>query len=778
MKYSLYKIILFLKNRKVQYALSFFLFILLGVYGYLHATRGIDLTDEGMYLSTTMRFSMGDIPLRDELMSVLTQFNVLLSPFFMIYPEISLLHMRCLGLAIHTVSIFTLFLLFSRYGPLFFVALACGGIFFSNVFIMSPSYNNFSRDFSLIAMVCWLSSGLSLRRSVQLGLAILAGLFFTLMVLSYLPMFILIIIPLTIMVISHFFLKKHPHYSHSSRIFFLTFVSLMVCVVSTVIVCGLLPDVVQGFMEAAQATTVGSEGLWVKVHYVFKGFLNALPQGLKVAGIVIIALFFLAIQRGKTTFDVVCSILAFMTAFLPVALFLSQQEEASYRIFILSFALILSIIGFFLNDERTHVSKSDAQWKTIKNIALSWGLMTMFMYGVSSSNGFRQCIYGIAPIFVVGMITLYRFVNSHFSQSADITIRKTIWPMVYIAITVSFIIAGLTIHSQYTYREEEVDKLTARFTYPKLAGIYSTPEKVKALEGLLRYLKGKVKPHDYFLAYNYIPMLYFLTHTRPAYGAAWAMEQWPVSIRKRLVRDMIDEKRIPDYCIRMMAYPGVRWNTSNRITAYSKDDPLHAFVMSHYYLEKIMYPFEIWHRGHGPKFRLFDQMTPVFTSSFTSWKGPNRIDMHDLDKTAPPLVLQWVRGDFEVSCIPDKEGNILRVFPSGREKRDRMWIQLGYMLNKNGFAIPFQPGRKVIVTLSARISDRKKRPAQLFIQDTAKTKERNTVAIYNTSWEKYIVAKNIRDGATTMRCGILWWPGSNDEWLEGKDVRIYSCNGS
>ena len=130
----MYNVILFLKNKKAQYALSFFFLILLGVYGYIHATKGIDLTDEGMYVSTAMRFSMGDIPFRDEFMSALSQFNVLLAPVFWIFPEISLLQMRFAGIGLHVVSLFVLFLFLSRYAPPLLIALLCSTMFFVNNF--------------------------------------------------------------------------------------------------------------------------------------------------------------------------------------------------------------------------------------------------------------------------------------------------------------------------------------------------------------------------------------------------------------------------------------------------------------------------------------------------------------------------------------------------------------------------------------------------------------------------------------------------------------------
>ena len=195
--------------------------------------------------------------------------------------------------------------------------------------------------------------------------------------------------------------------------------------------------------------------------------------------------------------------------------------------------------------------------------------------------------------------------------------------------------------------------------------------------------------------------------------------------------------------------------------------------MSNYYLDKIIYPFEIWHRGQGPKLGIFDQMVPDFESSFRNWKGPNTIKMHDLPKTTPPLSLQGFRGDFNFTRISYKDGNIIRVSPLRKNKKGELDIQFGYTLNENGFDLKLHPGQEVILIISASLSVKTKRPTVLFIQDKRQTWERNGVAISETSWEQYIVTKRIRDGATRIGFGINWRPENENEWLEIKDVRIY-----
>ena len=95
MNISLHKTILFLKEQKVQYLLSYCLFVMLTVFGYAHATKGINMTDEGIYLSTPMRHALGDAPFRDEVFTTVYPYDLITSPVFMVYPDVSILQMRC-----------------------------------------------------------------------------------------------------------------------------------------------------------------------------------------------------------------------------------------------------------------------------------------------------------------------------------------------------------------------------------------------------------------------------------------------------------------------------------------------------------------------------------------------------------------------------------------------------------------------------------------------------------------------------------------------------------
>jgi hypothetical protein len=764
MKVTRNKALHFLNRRTVHCLLSLCLFLLMVGFGYLRATKGIDLTDEGSYLSTAMRYSLGDVPFRDEFMNTVRPFDLLVSPVFIVFPDISLLQMRSLGLILEILSLLTLFLFFSRYAPPLLVAFACSVAFFINCGILSPSYNSLSRGFSTISLTFYLFSCVSEGRYRRISLSALGGAFFSLCVLSYPSQILLLIIPIAAGVFSLLSPTRRDILWTPWFVFVGTFVSLMAFAFILLISFGLLPDFVEGFSTMRSITPFGS-GPWVKSQILLRELLQIMPYGLGILCVYLVA--FLIVPANRRRFDFIFAALAVA---IMSSIFAIPSPPATLKVFV--FAVILPFVGLLLKYRVDSQSSSNINWNMIRNSAIAWGFFLALLYGTTSGNSVLQCRNGIAPLLAVGIVTLYRFVDEHARSSGD-SMRRLMWPVLPYLMIIPFCFAGLKYSYHNIYRDLDVHELTARFKHPKLKGIYSTPEKVAALGDLLDYLDERVKPRDYFLAYNYIPMLYFLTHSRPAYGAAWARDDWPLPVRQRLLSKMIQQDRIPEYCVRMLTWPVNSWK---RVMPYDDRGPLDLFLNSNYYLEHIIYPFEIWHRGKGPRLRAFDQMSPMFQDSFNNWKGPATVPMRQLATNAPPLILQGFRGDFNFSKISDRDGERIRVSPFRKGEKGSMWVQFGYTSGENGFEVDLRPGQQVIFTISARLFEKPIKPALLFIRDKTTAWNTNSVFISNTSWERYIVSKRIRGGATTLALGINWEPRDEGQWLEIKDIRIYTTS--
>lgn len=785
MKASANKNTFFLNKQKVQYSLSIFLFILLFGFGYYHATKGIDLTDEGMYVSTPMRYSLGDVPFRDEIMNATRPFDVLLSPIFKVFPDLSLLQIRLVGLGLHSVSIVVLFLFLSRFAPPLIVAMPCAVSFIVSkpYNIFSPSYNSLSSDLSLLALTLWLISLASNNKVRRRIFSSLGGLFCALAILSYSTLIVIVGVPLAVAFIGLLSFEKKQKLFYTSIPFVKVFAIVSLIVVVAVMKYGLMGDIIDGFRMTVTSQGSISGGLMSRPMAWIRELLQYAKYGLMPLGTVGLASFIIIKwDRPSSKWWLPLSVVV-VALFGGLFLVISRVDWMRWFYkFVFSYAVLLALAGLFFNIKDGAERPDEAPWKNVYNIGIAWSLLLSMAYGVSSSGGLRNSLLGFTPLFVFSVIASHRITEHHISISSNKlgNIRKILLSVVILIVPLFFF--GVSIEYSYynIYREADVSRLTEKFKHPKLKGIHSTPEKVEAVEELLRYLNGRVEPKDYFLAYNYIPMLYFLTHTRPAYGTVWARDDWPILTRKNLLKQMIDNNKIPEYCVRMLVYPGSDWNVG---MSYVEDSPLDAFVNSHYYLEKIIYPFEIWHRGYETEFIKFTEKLPVYESHFSNWKGPDTINMRDLAKTAAPLINLGNREDFNFTRILTQNGNIIRVLPIAKEKNNEFCILFGYWLNKNGFDLKLNPaGKEIVFMISARLSNSTKKPTTLFIQDKTKRWKGNSISINKTFWDQYIVSKKIRVGMKEVCFGVYWQPENVNEWLEIKDVRVFiiddSCSSS
>jgi hypothetical protein len=148
-------------------------------------------------------------------------------------------------------------------------------------------------------------------------------------------------------------------------------------------------------------------------------------------------------------------------------------------------------------------------------------------------------------------------------------------------------------HYDNIQRDAPRAKLVAPFSYPKLHGIKSTPERVHAVEALCNYLLPRLARGQELLVYDDCPMLYYLLDTRPAYGLAWAVRYSQSMETLALLDAEFRARPLPQYAIRTLVdVSQVDWSRSapTRYDHY----PINETVLANYDLEKTIFPFEIW----------------------------------------------------------------------------------------------------------------------------------------------------------------------------------------
>jgi len=104
-----------------------------------------------------------------------------------------------------------------------------------------------------------------------------------------------------------------------------------------------------------------------------------------------------------------------------------------------------------------------------------------------------------------------------------------------IAVAVLALMGG-TVRYLSPYRDADRSQLTTPIEHPRLRGIFTTPTRAAELQSLLRETPKHVRSGDRMLAFGSIPMLHFLTETRPALGYAWPDFVPAETLRARLDR--------------------------------------------------------------------------------------------------------------------------------------------------------------------------------------------------------------------------------------------------
>ncbi|GAF90145.1 unnamed protein product, partial [marine sediment metagenome] len=130
-------------------------------------------------------------------------------------------------------------------------------------------------------------------------------------------------------------------------------------------------------------------------------------------------------------------------------------------------------------------------------------------------------------------------------------------------------------------------------------------------------------------------------------------------------------------------------------------------------------------------------------------------------------------------------GDVIRVSPVAGEGTDVGWLEFGLLFHDEGNGLEFhgyspeneedeveiRPREFVILSLWVRMSAPPE-TGRLFIQDRTDEWQQSNVVINSTSWQRYEVLKEIRQGATDVTIGVHWRPKTEGDWLEIRDMRV------
>jgi len=576
---------------RASVALLFLAAFLVGLY---RVRLGIDLQDEGMYLSAPLRYALGDVPFRDEFLNPHRMFDIVLWPLFHFFADVTVLQLRLLWLGFQTVAALALYRLFRRFAPDELSALACVSPLYHANLIWTPGYHVMGTFGFVLAYSLWLGGCLSSRLRGQLGLGLASGLVFFAAALSYLPLLALGAVPGLVLITQ---LRSWPRIggrgiataAHLGTLLLLGCTTLWVFAQYS-----LFGDwwVAQ---ERVLATLQYRTSVWEKTQAFVVGIAPSLPL-VVLAGTLTFGLIRYARARGEfkslraSAAGTILPALIVPAILLPLihwryAVGASQTPFMPHdnSLVVLAIALGLHLGALFLVRTRAPDDPANRDWWFSYFAMTAGALLLALLHGYLSQMVFKAS-FAMLPLFVPGVVLLYRALAKASAEPLPFVLAGAV------CLAVGF--GSYTVRSDHIYGDARTHLLTEAFTQPRLVGIRSTPTRVAQLDGIADYLSVRVERGERLLVVGQAPLVYFLTQTRPALDHSWTAPTISAQSRRLSLQKMISAQLVPRYLVRVRNFDRSRLGEKVVERLY----PLHAFAAKRYSFEVDFGPMEIWRR--------------------------------------------------------------------------------------------------------------------------------------------------------------------------------------
>ncbi len=511
------------RNQKESFFVVFFgLFI----YQVLRSFQGFELCDSGWY--ATYYQNIFSNPSSVEYNFLYWLAGIMGGLFVKMFPDSGLLGIRFLGILNIMAIIYLVYKLLYRYVDI--IALNIGFIVIVLSYIHYPvefSHNNFSALMFIGASFA-LFNGLEKNRIIYF---VIAGLLLALNVFIRLPN-ILDIGIISIIIIYAFYNKEGKKIClQRISVLILSYFITIILVLSIMKMMGhyaLYVDAVYGIKDVAAGKTMNTHGLLYMIKVNMHAYKNVFKDGSLLLILLLLFSYLFALpffqnsKKNKLGLTVLFfCVFSFFMIRIPVI-------EVIY-----AFSLIGLIWGFYSNEYRLNV--------------LSWmGLYMLIVMPLGSDWSIYN--FNSAAVWLSVPLALSFFSNKVFNIQATIedeaikkiyaiTIKGDCFKFASNVFLITFILCMIyeTANTSYFDSGSRFDKIY-KIDNDKLKGIFTTRERSLIVNDLLRGIKPYVKDGDYLLAYESIPMIYYLTNTVPFLNDSWLISSASKPLKQKIER--------------------------------------------------------------------------------------------------------------------------------------------------------------------------------------------------------------------------------------------------
>jgi len=581
-----------------------FIIIIWVIWCFIFLPKGLDFTDEGYYCSQAWRFSQGDLPFKDGWAPAGLSFWWL-SWVFTFVPNCSLLGLRAIWAVILLLgALISARIMFKYYNPIISAVGVIIGLFFATYWSLKIlTYNNIYIPELILAIWLWLIAGSGNTR-YHLFMACAAGLMAALATtcrLSLLPVILLPFVTTLYDWVCGIDIKtfKLP------VAYFAGYLAGLLLFFLLLSIWGVLGDLTRLASNEDGYHSVSD----IFINYSISCFYYLIPTLLVlplvaivkykdiklfaksypiriyvVVAAILVFLLIMAINRSELTTALDIFKVDFMGLISgPFNVRTLTLIGGTYPIAVLPlFSIAMCIVAV---DLILHVFEKDYKAKFITHERSSLGIIIIFilfviMAGTANLPAKTPLEIAFMPVgMATGIIWLWVSKYPGFYGARD---TYTIISSSCLAIILIFCALVGVINSRYPYGDSCVDVLTTIPNAPKLACIYTTPDRARITDEVVEAVEKLSKDGSRILAYDEIPMIYYLSSRLPSEKVTWVRSDMSFSVRSLIVDDMIKRNRLPSLVVRTSGY-------QPRI----ENDPIDAYVLRHYKLVQEIDGFQI-----------------------------------------------------------------------------------------------------------------------------------------------------------------------------------------
>lgn len=162
--------------------------------------------------------------------------------------------------------------------------------------------------------------------------------------------------------------------------------------------------------------------------------------------------------------------------------------------------------------------------------------------------------------------------KSDSSIFSDIGVKQLNLAKLLIVLTLSYTL--MIRNSKYPPLDASSKRIDMRYSVHNkfVKGIYTSKERAGVIDEVLTEISKYVRPNDYLLCYSYIPMIHFMTHTRPYMGNPYT-GMFPGKVFEEQLSKSLENKKILPVIVIQKTNPYlIEW--PGKTPAVEKDESL------------------------------------------------------------------------------------------------------------------------------------------------------------------------------------------------------------